>query len=57
LKATNNVMPRSFVYVWLAVIGVVIIAYGLHFIVEKPFVSAAKRVPLKQPDVVPAMVK
>ncbi|SEW27420.1 Peptidoglycan/LPS O-acetylase OafA/YrhL, contains acyltransferase and SGNH-hydrolase domains [Chitinophaga sp. YR573] len=57
LKATNNVMPKSFVYVWLAVIGVVIIAYGLHFIVEKPFVSAAKRVPLKQPDVVPAMVK
>ncbi|SFE03088.1 Peptidoglycan/LPS O-acetylase OafA/YrhL, contains acyltransferase and SGNH-hydrolase domains [Chitinophaga sp. CF118] len=57
LRATNNVMPRSFVYVWLAVAGAVIIAYGLHFIVEKPFVSATKKVSSKQPEVMPALVK
>jgi peptidoglycan/LPS O-acetylase OafA/YrhL len=57
LRATNNVMPKSFVFAWLAVAAVVVIAYGLHFLVERPFVSAAKRVPTKQPDVMPAMVK
>lgn len=57
LRASGNVMPRSFIYAWLAVAVCVILAYGLHFIVEKPFVSASKKMPVTQPEVMPVMVK
>jgi hypothetical protein len=51
-------MPRTFVFAWLAVAFVVLLAYALHFILEKPFTSTAKRVPLSNhPEVMPAMVK
>jgi len=58
LRINNNQMPRTFVFAWLAVAFVVLLAYALHFILEKPFTSTAKRVPLSNhPDVIPAMVK
>jgi peptidoglycan/LPS O-acetylase OafA/YrhL len=56
LKATGNVMPSTFLYVWLAVAVVVILAYGLHFLVEKPFISAEKKTGKTQSDPVPVMV-
>jgi peptidoglycan/LPS O-acetylase OafA/YrhL len=57
LHITHNVMPKGFLIVWLAVAFVVLLAYALHFILEKPFTSTAKRVPINQPEAIPAMVK
>ena len=57
LRITHNVMPKGFLIVWLAVAIVVLLAYALHFILEKPFTSTAKRVPINQPEAIPAMVK
>jgi peptidoglycan/LPS O-acetylase OafA/YrhL len=57
LRLNNNQMPKNFVFVWLAVAFVVLLAYALHFVLEKPFTSVAKRVPLSPQETIPAMVK
>jgi peptidoglycan/LPS O-acetylase OafA/YrhL len=40
LKSTGNVLPRSMVYVWLAILIIPVIAWVVHLLVEKPFVQA-----------------
>ncbi|MDE1191337.1 MAG: acyltransferase [Arachidicoccus sp.] len=42
LTYTNNILPATFMYVLIAVILVTVLAYGIHFLVEKPFTSYKK---------------
>ena len=36
----DPLLPSHFGFVWLGIIGSVLIAYAIHFLVEKPFTSA-----------------
>lgn len=42
LSFTGNVMPIHFLYVWLGVAVTAAFAYVMHFVLERPFVSAPK---------------
>lgn len=52
LNYTGNVLPQSFVYVWLSIVCIPVLAYLLHFISEKPFLTkpVAKRPEVKVQD-------
>ncbi len=42
LHASGNYMPKSFIYLVLAVPLIILISYLVHFIVEKPFTTSRK---------------
>lgn len=42
LKSTDNRMPPSFLYMWPSIFGCIAVAYGLHFLTEKPFSTSLK---------------
>jgi peptidoglycan/LPS O-acetylase OafA/YrhL len=56
LRYTHNVMPATFLYAYAAVAFVIVLAYGLHFIVEKPFASGTRKTAGKKPEAVPAIL-
>jgi peptidoglycan/LPS O-acetylase OafA/YrhL len=43
LKKNGNIMPQHFGYVFLGIMICIVLAYLLHFLLEKPFVKMAKK--------------
>lgn len=39
LMSRNPQLPSHFGFVWVGIIGAVVLSYGVHFLVEKPFTS------------------
>ena len=39
LNHTNNIMPMSFLYVWMSIPFTLLLGYLSHFIIEKPFIK------------------
>jgi peptidoglycan/LPS O-acetylase OafA/YrhL len=42
-RSPKGLLPQHFGWVWAGMATTMLVAYGLHFIVERPFLSRARR--------------
>jgi peptidoglycan/LPS O-acetylase OafA/YrhL len=50
LEKTKNVMPKTQLWIIFFSLIMVVIAYGIHFVIEKPFIQKKRKTGLVLPN-------